>query len=761
MNINKVSIFINDEWEDISNSIQTSKIITIQYRCDEAFATGSFTAWLDKKNNIPPFTLLKINEEMFFCSSEATKYLTNNKWVHEFTILELTAILECFILGTKVFSTTGTNTYDYQKVIIIRELMAQKYNYYLSFDSFKDILYDKHIFTFMAGQTIFSILTEIGSKYNCRPVVTSIDGQFIRLDFVKLDNDSFYEIENKRIENIKLSQKNEQYCKYLESEISNVVDRNNLSIAKNLTVRCEDIQISFESGKLFLPTRIESVEKLFIGASGELTFYNIDGKYLDAFRKGYSEYTGWSYNIPTYSQPLEDWFYEINESGKSIVEGPIYKLFDKFITDSKIASEDVDKLRYEMKWKLVAGTQLIENSEGQLDWIFSLEWDSTNDFKCMKDISSIVLEKDLYDLLEARERPKYCYYTSGDNTICGLGVVYKDDFWNTLLGNRETSCLSHIQNDTNDFKSYVDSESGIKSTYKVGVNNADPRFNIFDIHYVSIANPIMIDTKKIVEPNEIECKKFSRTYDISSEMIDFDLLTASMKKVNEMYGRIEATIEYDVSNISHPKVTQKVLIENETYYITAISLTHTMKRSIATMFLSKSYYKVAEAIGVKTQFNATKNPLNSIVERPIYFASNANVEIPNDAFMRIKTYKRNGKEISTLYKRFSIFSSEDKLCCYTETLDQYAFDYISKKADNFSTYYCSELVPYVDDNNEVYSIEIAIVNLLDMSIDYSRELPLYTGQVEEIVVSDNKIVFKDARERLTFTFDLPNATLKQ
>lgn len=760
MQMKNISILLNDQWLDISNGVDTKKNIVTQKRCDEAFASGNFIAWLDVPLNIPPYTLLKIDDEMYLCSSEGNRYLTTDKWVHEIQVVELTAILECFILGSKSFSTTGTNIYDYQKLNVIRDLILQKYGYALIMPEDKSSIFnEKHFFSFDAGQTVFSILTEIAAKYNYRPRVDLVDGTLIYISFVNLENNTEYPIDQKKILSIKVSQNGNQYCKLLESEMSNVVDRNTFSVAKGLTVRCEEVEISFESGKIFLPTRIESIKKLSISAGMEISFLEIEGFFLESYRYGYSAETGWSYRgLPEESMCLDDWFHEIKKEGTSVVDGPIYRLYQKLLESYPYLDEE--QIRYTCKWRLVQSGGLYTNSEGNLDWKFNLEWDSSNEAGTMKDITSIILEQSEYNLLETKDKPRYCYYTTGNNAIEGLGVVYKTDLWNTLLGNSTSSCLSYLGSMTSETQSYPDTQSISRMTVKIGVNSADPRDNIFDVEYYGIANPIMIDEKNTLDSNENSTKKFTRTYDVSADMVDFDLLTSSMKKVNEMYGRIEVMIEYDVTNIEKPDVTQKVIFDNATYYITTIVYTHTLTKCYATLYLSKSYYKVAEAIGVKTQFNATKNPLNAIIERPIHFKSNEEVSIPSDAFVRIRTYKRNGTLIATLYKRFLTLKSNECVCCYTEAIDQFAFDYISKKADAISKYYISELVSYVDTNNEFYDMEIAIVNLpKTIGKEESRELPLYDGEVEELLTLPRQIVYKDSRERLTFTILLPNATL--
>lgn len=758
----KYEIFYNNQFIDVTSDT-LSKTFEFQDRIDEVFASGSVLIKTDKiSKNIPPYSIFKTTDDnsrvtYYLCSSEGTNYLTNDKWVHNCSLLEPTAICECFIIGTKTFSTTGTNVYDYQKIDILKVLVYQKYGYTLVYSNLASVFSDKHTFPFGAGSTLFSILTEIATKYNRRPRVTKIIDKLIYLEFINLENESEFSIENERILNIRFLQNGDSYCKFLETESSNVVDRNTISVAKGLTVRCEDIEISFESGKIMLPTRIESIKSLSIGAKTEISFIDIEGIYLESHRNGYSAETGWTYSgLPEESMCLEDWFYEIKRDETSILESPIYKLYQTILNQF-----DEERLRYTWKWKLVCTNQLYTNSDGHLDWKFNLEWDSSNENTTIpKDITSIVLEKSQYDLLETKDKPRYCYYTTGGDSIEGLGVIYKSDLWNYILGNTTNSCLSYVGELTNESKRYLDESSGVNMLIQIGVGDPDPRFNIFDVEYYGITNPIMIDSKEVIDENETTFKNFTRTYDISANMIDFDLLTSSMKKVNEMQGRVEGYIEYDIAGITHPYASQKIIMDGFTYYITAIVFKHTFARDYAELYLSKSYHKVAEAIGVKTQFNATKNPLDAIVERPIFFRSNEEVEVQSDAFVRIKTFNANATAITTLYKRLTVMKSSECVCCYTEALDQYAFDYISKKADPISRYFMSELVSYVDSNNEVYSIEAAIVKLPEhLSMEESRQLPLYDGEVEELIVLPKQIVYKDARERLTFTIYLPNATL--
>lgn len=164
-----IEIFLNNTWLNITKNVFSN--FEIHERCDEVYALGSMKAKLNIKVNIPPYTILRIDEkEYFLCHSQCTKYLTyEDLYIHDIEIIEATSILSCYILGSKSFSVTGTNKEDKDKINIIAELMNQKYNTTFVFDASK--LTKEQEFQFGPGTTMYDALLAIAKTYNCVPKV--------------------------------------------------------------------------------------------------------------------------------------------------------------------------------------------------------------------------------------------------------------------------------------------------------------------------------------------------------------------------------------------------------------------------------------------------------------------------------------------------------------------------------------------------------------------------------------------------------------
>ena len=137
--ITDIRIYVNDAWLSIVDKVENG--IELQGRADEAFALGTFKAWLNKSLNLASYTPLIIERdnntiEYLMCKSRSNKDLTqDNLWVHEITAMEATSVLACFILGSKNFGVTGQYKNDSYKITILKELMEYKYPVFLNIDN--------------------------------------------------------------------------------------------------------------------------------------------------------------------------------------------------------------------------------------------------------------------------------------------------------------------------------------------------------------------------------------------------------------------------------------------------------------------------------------------------------------------------------------------------------------------------------------------------------------------------------------------------
>ena len=227
-------------------------------RIDDVFGTGSFKFESNFfTDNIPPYSVLKIDNEYFLCSSEAT------------------SVLSRFLVGTKAFSVTGRNTEDYEKIRILIDLVNQKYGVNINFD-FESAwgIFTKMIeYVFTAGTTLFDALNEIFKNYNYKVYVSRIEGNEIYIEYRELSGLTAQTLdENKVLSKTKL-QNAETYCKYLETEANNVIDTTNTTIVDNLFPSAGDIKLNEDTYLLKLPTPVYKVNQFWVNMSGVLETY--------------------------------------------------------------------------------------------------------------------------------------------------------------------------------------------------------------------------------------------------------------------------------------------------------------------------------------------------------------------------------------------------------------------------------------------------------------------------------------------------------
>ena len=167
------------------------------------------------------------------------------------------------MVGSKSFSVTGTNKKDKDKIKILLDLINQKYGVNITFPN----LTLHYIFTyereyvFSAGTTLFDALNEISKNYNYRIFVKSIDGKKIVIDYINLTNLPLETINSNDLLSKTKIQNAENYCKYLESESTNVIDTTNTTIVDNIYPSAGDIKLSEDTYLLKLPTPVFKVKR--------------------------------------------------------------------------------------------------------------------------------------------------------------------------------------------------------------------------------------------------------------------------------------------------------------------------------------------------------------------------------------------------------------------------------------------------------------------------------------------------------------------
>ncbi len=776
-----VSIYINNRWTNITDKIDPN--FQNEARCDEVFSVGTMKAWLDIPYNIPPYTPLMIGEDYYLCSSQSTRYLTyENLYVHDITILEATSILSCYILGSKSFSVTGTNKTDVEKIKIISSLMKQKYNVTLDYNVEEFRQYNKEQeFTFGLGTTVYDALLAIAKTYNCVPKVNQIDFignekvPYVEIYFLKLGEDNPYPLNEENITNEICTQNVDNYCKTLEAEMSNVIDRTDKVLYEGLTTRSDDLEMTDKTAKLFLPTRIEEVKKFIVGS--DIKFE------VDLWIK-YQNYT-----IEQVNNIMKDWkdrgFIKLADTNTKMYMGTYSQWRNLFISQDEdgiyYPFDDIYNnyyYQYDNNREKFYNSYFYYNSEEKgNNNFFRLrptlsstsphpnEGHEYNSYLVLEngkvEITERILSKDQYDILKLEDKPKYCYYTSGTNVIDGMMEYYRTDLWSTLLGDDARPFLNYVNEESN-YQSQYGEDLSVEINSKFTIQNDDVRKHTFDVLVTTITNPFVSHDKSKLPINQDSYTPSSRSYNKGSNNIDFDKMIISLQKSNDMLGLPELSLEYDLGNDGIiPLPGQKIAYKSENWYIASVITYYRTTRRYYIINLVSNYNKIADVIGVETQYNTTPNPLSNIIERTVFIDTKSNITIPNNVWFRIgfKFRENSGNFNKTLFVRVSVSKHEKVTYLFAETLDQYSFgrqtrDIYDKETNKYSNRFAVYDIGYVDENNEVYSYKIDVVKLPVLSIEDSYKLPEYTGAYDTIISLPEQKLYKDAREKLNFTIKI-------
>lgn len=713
-------------------------------RIDDVFGTGSLL--FESKTiteNIPPYSILENDNEKYCCSSVATYHYGSGSWIHNVSIIEATSLLSRFIIGSKAFSITGTNRKDWQKINILLELILQKYNFNIRFDASIDTttFFTKEIeYVFTAGTTLFDALNDISKNYNCKIYVSDVSDTLITLSVLELDNENLITIDGDIVSKTKL-QNAENYCKYLETEANNVIDTNQLTKVQRLTGKADGIRLTQDNFRVELPTPIFKVEKM--------EAIKMDGNVMDVTLKFdntlVSDYVlnniSYSYSYLAQYYPILDTLYD--------------EIFSKyFYNKTKF---------YNVEWTVFN------------QFLYPKKLDEMHDRKLLNpamkfDISNRILSKERYDLIEDKYKPNYAYYTYGSNLIDGFNIYYKDEFWNEIIGETRTPFIYTLANYTSD-TTYYDYEfnGGKFEDFKVYTERETSAIGlVFNVEYYPIANPFMINTKTDIPLNETTYKPYAISYNKSSNYVDFDKMTKSMQIENESIGKTEMIVEYRTDKpIDYINQIGKLNFEEKIWYVSSCEI-KTISHNVYNVRynLVSNYNKIADVISLNSQYNTTKNPLQNIIERPIFVEFNDEVEyVQGNTYIKLQLKKKyaNPNTIEEVYLPAILFNNGNDTYIYYEALDQYS---IGKQTKPITLE--GRMVydyPYVDENNELEAVNISIVSLNQIEMDYDTadKLPQYYGNYTNLSKNANNRyvkLYKDAREKLTFTIKLNNCIIK-
>ena len=704
---------------DISNDVLLNTFSYMK-RLDDVFGTGSFS--FESKTidyNIAPYSVLIIDNDYFLCNSEATYHYGNKTWIHNVSTIEATSVLSRFLVGSKAFSITGTNTYDYEKINILLKLINQKYKVNISFDT-EDLetIFNKQIeYVFTAGTTLFDALNEIVKNYNYRIYVSKIEDKKIYIKYIDLENMEVLEISDYKLLSKTKTQNPENYCKYLESEVNNVVDTTNISLVDNIFPTASDIKLSEETYMLKLPTPIYKIKSFWANLDAHIEAVLIMPSSLDA-DPAMQSYELWSNTYPILKDIYDVYFAKYLPN------------WEKFKTQ-----EWYRQGRTLIPYGSSQSSGIIEKPIYKVDLTWRLK------------------SKEQYDLIEDKDKPDYIYYTLGNNVIDGFNVFYKNDFWNTLIGQTKKPFFLNMGGTVKPYQGEI--YEGVEiAEFKIIADN-DIFKATYGGEYYSLSNLLLVNVKKDTPENEKDYKPYALSYGKSSNYVDFDKISNSMEIENQSVGKVEKILEYDITGESFLYDYKKIIFEGKEWYVSNAQYKMTSTQNVVTLNLVSNYNKVADIVSLNSQYNTTKNPLQDIIERPVYIESTQPFSFNRGKSYFVVTFEfADGKTIDLLFSPIVLTQNEDTYF-YFEMEDQYNAKNRAVNVQDSTQIFKVESVPYVDSNNEVVKCSLKRVDLENINYEIAKNLPLYKNWMIDNpfyqTISNAFFVYKDAREKLTFT----------
>jgi hypothetical protein len=274
-----------------------------------------------------------------------------------------------------------------------------------------------------------------------------------------------------------------------------------------------------------------------------------------------------------------------------------------------------------------------------------------------------------------------------------------------------------------------------------------------------------VDSKNTTPLNESAWKPITRSYqmgDSNGFKVDFKALTNDMDRQNDTLGDVEGILELDSRAyiegddelelyIPRPNDYLSFSYNNTEYsfYITSLVARYTSTKKTYQLNLSRTKYKIADAIGVDYQFNPTWLPFENIVERPLQFE----IDYNNFASVLDNTYYiRVDFDTRSFYLLPAVMKAKGYWILYCECQDNIVIGMRSNE-NNADTRSIANL-PYGDSNGYINIMNINLIYTpVRTSTSDSWKLPEYfnISTAITITVKNNLILKKDSREKLTFT----------
>ena len=752
---------------DVSNDLIINSLLP-EERADFSLEAGTFKIISSVINyNIPPYSICEIFDGVryfYYCvSSECNSYLTTGKWVHDCKLLALESLLECYALGAKTYSLNNVGS-DYQICQFTTNLLKLQDNGFVFDTSYSySLLVNAHNeYTFPDGTTFYEAFKQIANKNKIRLNLSIYNNSFTSNDlYFKIalmgENMASYDIvDTDGALSFKMLQNVEDYCKYLLTCGSDVVDRDNKTWFENLTVRAlNGVAVDADSAVFLLPTRVEGITKFEVNSNIGILNLAI---HCSGWTTDYVDY----WQDPdqpqgiTIARTLHDW----RTSGNySWYWEEIYRKWFRDLDDS------FDNAYFVIEYN-------------QSNEIWASMTTSSYTYSGTIDMTEYILEKNVFDALDVAEQPKYVVYESGGNNIFNLNASYKRDFWNMVVGTSRTGMFdpntkydfidSFTTTEEIEFSAPIVTDYDISYKYYLQKNAMQSSVNV---ECVPITNPILIDEKNDTPDNEDSYKPMTRTYSMGDNnglIVDFKALTNDIDKQNETLGKVEAVLEVDSSKLYTYELDDddnEVEVEytprpndeihfyfkgtNYTFYISSIVKRFTATKMIYQLNLTKTRFKIADAIGVDYQFNPTYLPLENVVERALFFEV---VTLYPETILSNSVILINLTINNTSYSlRPAIMKCDDYWVLYAEAMDNIVLGMATEYYD--TNHYKLINVTYGDENASFVNIGVDIKYGYELNMTDSRLLPFgarYTP-LTTLQVVENKKVYKDSREKLTFT----------
>lgn len=795
----------------------------------DPFTLILFTSEEITKENIDDIESLIVHK--FFVTSQLSKERTlNNTYIYKHTceLYELTKILEKYLLGAKALSNIDDlDNYNENKYRIeeICNVVVSKYHNYI--DNIDTLAFNvtntnnfklSREYSFGDGTTLFDALYEISSTEGAIPRVINVT--FEDITTISVSFDLINDIENNKdikiineFSDFKDEISVDDYCDAFESVFTNVVDRDTPSTCY-VSMRSEDDFIYKDNACLLLPENVETIEELEIQTTAKHfycpCFFIAEKYFFTTTLDGYNTLS--EFHCPNATQEYDRVPYDLSVF-TNLIEGQTFnkylktegiEIFNKCVNTiiETYKNLDIEYSASKVFWYKLGYSSKTNKNSGVIFFLVSdgAKFESTalypnsiyingDDYFQFSDnvtsfmsLNNILLNKTQYNLLSEREQPLYLYYESGSNYVKGFYNTAKTDFWNTLIGQNVGPALNGIGNEmTHQFynvdKVIEEKDNTITTTdgtegyayfatlatdYYKGFAKGDniTGIDIFTTYRVTYFPKTQLLTH--IEKNQNKANnQFTKSYAVSSSTIDYNKLSKQMQiEVNRIglhYKYLTSLNELNIGDLTK---------YGYCFYKITIMFTKENKKLYTYGFYPNAHV-VAQAIGVDSQYEATKGYNTGIIDRYLYFKLNDDTlrtELKKNskkAYLMQLTYNNGKKDIDLALqltkliqgdKVYLIGKTQDNFCFAKQSIDAKLIFDISNIFNGI--YNINNQVPYANTNTqyqESYKIKIGSQNIF--STTTLDNYPLITIDNIKIDLGEIKI-FKDPREHLIFTFEI-------